>query len=281
MSSTQRSIFSGFALETTARDATQFFDTSLLPAYTQVKVAFLGNETFEQRLAALETLRASGADPMPIVSSRRLTSEATLESYLTQAIQKASIDSIFLVGGDPATPQGPFNDSLDLINSNALDRFAIGTVGIAGYPEGHPRVEDEVLWHYLKLKTEGLVARGFSVEITTQLSFNAEAVIRWIEKVRAAGIQVPIRVGIPSPSTLTGLLKFASQCRVSTSAGLLRQYGWQVTSLLKPLGPEGFVETLQAGIEQHQLGDVRLHLFPMGNLARTLKWVEQQRCSAS
>ncbi|OMH36227.1 methylenetetrahydrofolate reductase [Motiliproteus sp. MSK22-1] len=268
------SMLSDFSLETTAQGAEHFQMLSDVPEGTQVKVAFLGNETFDQRLSAIEVLCASRVCPMPIISARRLESAWVLDSYLTQAKQVGQIESIFLVGGDPSTPQGVFADSLDVINSNILDRFDIKTVGIAGYPEGHPRIHTEVLWACLKRKVDELSSRGFSVEITTQLSFDAERVIFWVEQIRSEGIHVPIRIGIPSPSTVKGLLKFAGQCRVGTSLRLLRQYGWQVTSLLGNVGPADFLEAFREGVQDRDLGDVRLHVFPMGDLSTVMLWMK-------
>lgn len=270
-------IFTDFSLETTAREAVQLlYAAPNFPEDIQIKVAFLGNETLEQRLSAIEALSTIGASPMPIISARRLTSIADLDSYLTKAIRVAPITEIFLVGGDPAEPKGPLSDSLSVINSNVLNKFSttINTIGIAGYPEGHPHVKDEVLWKYLKRKNHELLSRGFSVEITTQLSFNIEAIISWIERVRCEGIDAPIRVGIPSPSTLKGLLKFANQCRVSTSIRLLSQYGWKVTSLLGTVEADNFLTLLNYSVRNKDLGDVRLHVYPMGELISAARWAQ-------
>ncbi|WP_157953575.1 methylenetetrahydrofolate reductase [Zobellella maritima] len=268
-------MFTDFSMETTAKNAARFLQARPhVPEGAQVKIAFLGNETFEQRLQAVETLHASRVSPMPIISSRRLESLNVLDSYLTQATRTGQIRSIFLVGGDPSSPRGPFIDSMDVINSHILDKADIDTVGIAGYPEGHPRIGDQALWDYLKRKIHALTARGFSVEITTQLSFDVELVMSWIERVRREKIDVPIRVGIPSPSTVNGLLKFAGQCHVGVSMRLLRQYGWKITSLLGTVGPEHFLSTLQDGLTHRELGDVRLHVYPMGELSGVMKWIQ-------
>ena len=268
------------ALETTAKEAEKFAQIQPpLPQATQVKIAYLGNESDEQRLAAIQTLRSNQFDPMPIISAKRITSVDALEHYLSQAIEHAQISQVFLVGGDPATAAGPFQDSLALINSGVLDQFAahIKMVGIAGYPEGHPKISEAVLWQYLQAKRQALQTKGFNTEITTQLAFDVSAVIAWIKDVREAGIDIPIRVGIPSPSSLKGLLKFASLCRVSTTANMLRQYGWQATSLLSSVDAGLFLKALAQEMCETHLGDIRLHIYPMGDLNRAAQWLDQQR----
>jgi methylenetetrahydrofolate reductase (NADPH) len=81
-------LLTGFSLETTAKDAERFLQIrQLVPEGAQVNIAFLGSETFDQRVAAIETLGACGAHPTPIISARRLESLDVLESFLAQAVR--------------------------------------------------------------------------------------------------------------------------------------------------------------------------------------------------
>jgi methylenetetrahydrofolate reductase (NADPH) len=153
--------------------------------------------------------------------------------------------------------------------------------GASLYPEGHPRIPGDVLWDYLRRKVDALIARGFGVEITTQLSFDVDAVISWIERVRNAGIHVPIYIGIPSPSTLSRILKFAGKCHVSTSADIVQRYGWKIASLFSPIGPDRFLATLLKRFADDDLGVVRLHLFPLGDLARMVQWFRAYEARSS
>lgn len=280
MSAIRPELFQSYSLETTAKDAAGFVHTrALMPEGVPVNIAFIGSETFDDRLTAIGTLRSCGASPRPIISARRLTSSDVLGSFLERAVAIGKVREIFLVGGDPSTPKGPFNDSMDIIRGGFLDPRIIETVGIAGYPEGHPRVDDDVLWGYLKLKVETLMRNGFNVEITTQLSFDPDAVVSWVERVRREGIHVPIRIGIPGPSTVGGILHFARQCRVGTSIQLLRRFGWQITSLLTEVGPDRFLASLIQETAQRDLGAMRLHIFPLGDLSRSINWFHEYEAS--
>lgn len=272
------SLFDAPSIETTARDAAAFSALgNLAPSGMAVNIAFIGSESFDERVAAVAGLHGAGFRPRPIVSSRRLISPQVLRSYLTQSIEVGRVDGIFLVGGDPATSAGPFTDSPQVIEGGYLEGLGLQSVGIAGYPEGHPRIADEVLWRYLKRKTDALRSQGFEVEITTQLSFDAQAVVSWIKQVRDAGIDAPIRIGIPAPATMAGILNFARQCRVGTSAQLLKHYGWQLTSLMSPQGPDHFLDTLIERIDPAELQTLSLHLYPIGNPIQVLQWLERAR----
>jgi methylenetetrahydrofolate reductase (NADPH) len=68
-------------------------------------------------------------------------------------------------------------------------------VGIAGYPEGHPKIDTDTLWRCLRWKLGFLQDAGCSVEITTQFGFDADAVVRWLKRLRREGIDVPVRIG--------------------------------------------------------------------------------------
>ncbi len=65
-------------------------------------------------------------------------------------------------------------------------------ISVAGYPEGHPECSDkkEDLQH-LKMKVD----EGADY-ITTQLFFNADHYLRFVENIRKMGIQIPIIPGI-------------------------------------------------------------------------------------
>jgi methylenetetrahydrofolate reductase (NADPH) len=282
MSIVRPQLFNELSLETTARGASEFLRADVqVPEGTSVNIAFLGCETFDERLAAIETIRDIGARPRPIISARRLASPGVLRSFLERAVQVGKIRGVFVVGGDPSVAQGPFSDSMDVINGRFLDDLDIETVGVAGYPEGHPRISGDVLWDYLRRKVDALMAKGFGVEITTQLSFDVDAVISWIEQVRNAGIHVPIYIGIPSPSSVPGILKFAGKCHVLTSADIVQRYGWKIASLFGSIGPDRFLATLLKRIAYDDLGVVRLHLFPLGDLAKVVQWIRAYEARSS
>ena len=175
------SLFQSPSLETTAGAALRLaYLASHFPCETPVNIAFIDSESQEERLAAIDVVRSSGLIPRPIISARRFTSDEALRSFLYQAIQLKAVRDIFLVGGDLAVPRGPFRDSLDVMKGSFLDGFGLDVVGIAGYPDGHPEIDTATLFDCLQIKVETLKAKGLHVEITTQLSFDARAVIDWI-----------------------------------------------------------------------------------------------------
>lgn len=264
----------GFSVETSAGNLSQIHQLGQSAPGTQVNIAFLGNETFEQRLHAVATIADSGLEPVPILSARRIQSVEALESFLIRANGLTRVKTVFLVGGDPVSPQGPFIDSLALMHSPILGRCVPEKVVIAGYPEGHPRIHDDTLWECLQLKVAHLESKGFDVEITTQLAFDADAVVAWIERVRRSGIQSLIRIGVPAPATTVGLMQFAAQCRVTTSLVSLQKHGWPMPSTPERSSPENFLVNLQRGLDCRSLGNIAFHIFPLGDLPFAVQWFQ-------
>lgn len=269
-----------YALEVTGKDIAQIAASKdEIPAGTPVNIAFLGNETHAQRIAAARLIRASGFEPVPIISSRRLLSRQDLDSLVSELIKQAGPKRFLFVGGDPASPAGPYPDSLELLRSGVIERHAIHHVGVVAYPEGHPRIDDAALWQALKWKLAFLADAGCSVEITTQFGFDADAVLTWIEELRRQGFDTPVRIGVPGPTDVGKLLRFARQFGVAASAGIARRYGFSLAQLVHRVGPERFVERLLHGMEKRDLGAVLYHLYPFGGIADGVRWMNRHAVS--
>lgn len=269
-------LFHAYSIEATVRDVDAIAALSLdVPRPRQVFVPYLPEESDEARVAACADLRAAGFAPVPHISARRLQSVAHLDQLLEALRRRAQIDAIFLIAGDIAAPAGPFEDSLAVIETGLIERHAIREVGIAGHPDGHPDVAEPILWHAMAVKVAALEARGLSTQIVTQFSFDAHQVLRWLQAVRAHGVRVPVRIGIPGPAGVRTLLRYAARCGVTASASAVAKYGLSLGRLLGSAGPDKFLTEFEAGIDPELTGDVHLHLFPFGGFAKTAEWMQQ------
>ena len=61
-----------------------------------------------------------------------------------------------------------------------------------------------------------------------------DAFMRWLIEVRQRGIDAPVRIGIPGPTSIKALLKFAARCGVEASASVMSKYGISIANLLGP-----------------------------------------------
>jgi methylenetetrahydrofolate reductase (NADPH) len=263
-----------YALEVAAKDIAQIEASKAeIPPGTPINIAFLGNEDHIQRVNAARMIRQCGFEPVPIISSRRLHSRSDLDNLLSNLIGEACPQRFIFVGGDPRMPAGPYPDSLALLESGVLDRHGIRHVGIVAYPEGHPKIQTEALWRALAWKLAFLRGAGCTVEITTQFGFDADAIVRWIERLRREGIDAPVRIGVPGPADVGKLLRYAKQFGVLTSIGVAQRYGFSLTNLVQRVGPERFIERLAAGLGDQNLGPVLYHLYPFGGIIDAVRWM--------
>ncbi|HWM15420.1 MAG TPA: methylenetetrahydrofolate reductase [Microbacterium sp.] len=247
-----------------------------IPPGTKINVTFLGNEDLEMRVAAAKAVRDLGFVPVPHISARRLASQAQLEEFLERLQEVGATEHVFAVGGDPATPEGPYEDSLAVIRSGVLQKYGVREVSIAGYPEGHPDISDETLWRVLEAKSASLKEQGLDAVILTQFAFDTDPVMKWIDAVRAKGIDTQIRIGTPGPAGIKRLLAFARRFGVGANAMIVKKYGFSLTNLMGTAGPDKFVTDLSTLLaEDPASGRVGLHFYTFGGLLATSEWVRQ------
>jgi methylenetetrahydrofolate reductase (NADPH) len=275
---TATNLMTDFSLEMTGKDVDDLHHAAhLIPAGTRVNVTFLGNEDLEMRLVASRAVLAKGFVPVPHISARRLTSRVELETYLGALRDAGAIESVFAVGGDPSEPAGPYADSESVIRSGLLAEYGVRKVSIAGYPEGHPDIPQDVLWDALAGKADSLHKQGLEGTIITQFAFDEQPVFEWIEQVRARGITLPIRVGVPGPAGVKRLVGFARRFGIGANAMIVKKYGFSLTNLMGTAGPDKLIRALEDGYDPERHGEVRLHFYTFGGLTATSEWIQRFR----
>jgi methylenetetrahydrofolate reductase (NADPH) len=265
-----------FSLEMTGKDV-EDLESANIPAGTRINVTFLGGEDLAMRVAAARAVKRRGCVPVPHVSARRLSAEKALAEFLSALRAEAAADEIFVVGGDPSQPHGPYADALSLIRSGQLETHGVRRVSITGYPEGHPDIPEQVLWPALADKHAALRDKNLTGDVITQFGFDADPVLDWIEKVRELGITSPIRIGVPGPAGVRRLLRFATRFGVGTGASIARKYGLSLTNLMGTAGPDRFLHTLAGGYLPARHGEVKLHFYTFGGLRATAEWITDFR----
>jgi methylenetetrahydrofolate reductase (NADPH) len=275
---TPAQLLEDFSLEMTGKDVPSLLEAApLIPPGTRINVTFLGNEDLPMRLTASKAVLDGGFVPVPHISARRITGPAMLEEFLTALQAQGTSEHVFSVGGDPSTPEGPYSDSHELIQSGLLQQYGAKDVSIAGYPEGHPDISDQKLWTAITGKFATLSEQGTAGTILTQFGFDEDPVIAWIERVRAAGITFPIRVGVPGPAGIKRLLAFAARFGVASSAGIAKKYGMSLTNLLGTAGPDKFIIRLAKKLDPEKHGVVKLHFYTFGGMTATSQWIAEFR----
>jgi methylenetetrahydrofolate reductase (NADPH) len=82
---------------------------------------------------------------------------------------------------------------------------------------------------------------------------------------------------VPGPTSIKGLLGFASRLGISTSHTIAKKYGFSMTNLLGKAGPETFIRGLEAGLDPAKHGVVLLHFYTFGGFKGTAEWIAHFR----
>jgi methylenetetrahydrofolate reductase (NADPH) len=242
-----------------------------MPAGTEVFVTFLPQETVLRTVEICARLKQAGFTPVPHVASRGFPSVEVLDDYLSRA-RDAGVERVLVIAGDIDEPRGPFTQSLDLLQTGLVQKYGIRTVAFAGHPEGHPKANDAVMDEALRRKIAYARANGMEPRIVTQFSFDAAPILAWLTRIRAGGIDAPVRIGVAGPASMTTLVKYAMRCGVGNSLRALKTQATRIGALLGDTGPDQVVTDLAAA-NLSPSNVAGLHFFPFGGVAKTGKWL--------
>ncbi len=145
---------------------------------------------------------------------------------VAKAYWDAGVRHIVALRGDPAAgvgtryepSPGGYSNAADL--TAGLKSIAPFEISVAGYPEMHPESDSEAAdLDNLKAKVDSGADR-----IITQFVFEQELYLRFLEKVRAAGIWVPVIPGIIPIHNYPQVSNFARKTGASIPAWLSRRF---------------------------------------------------------
>ncbi len=268
-----------FSAEVTARDKKGIEAApNVLPSGAEVFIAAIPGELIDRIVAAAAQLRAVGLTPVPHIVARNLESRQVLDDLLGRLVREAGVDRTLMLGGDRDKPEGEYDCSLQLIQTGLLQKHGIGKIFIACYPEGHPRVADEVLEAARAAKLEAARAEGFDVTLVSQFCFDPKPIIELARRMRAQGTTAPFRVGVAGPAERATLVKYALMCGVGASLRALRERQDLAKSVLTGETPEALLsEVALAQSREPELGIAGVHFFTFGALAKSAQWVQSMR----
>ncbi len=217
-------------------------------------------------------VRKAGFEPVPHLAARGFADVAVLKSLLTRLRDEAAVRRVLVIAGDRDRPLGPYADALAIIESGLLQAAGIAEVGISGYPDGHPTIAQKALDAAMTAKLAAAARNGLRAHIVGQFCFDPVAIIAWIRRLRAHGINQLIRVGLVGPTQLSALLRFAKRCGVQASLrGLIR--GGAAMALFGPAHPGA---ALKALARADGLGEIAPHFFSFGGVKETARYAVER-----
>lgn len=235
---------------------------ALGPAFVSVTFG-AGGSARDGTLDATRDLQALGLEVAPhlsCVGASRETLRAILDEYRARGVRR-----LVALRGDLPSGWGEIGELRHASELVAFVREHTGDwfhIEVAAYPEIHPQARSarDDLAHFVSK------VRAGADSAITQYFYNADAYFRFVDAVRAAGVEVPIVPGIMPITNHTQLVRFSDGCGAEIPRWLrlnlasfgddlasLRAYGLDVVTAL--------CERLLAG------GAPGLHLYTLNNAA--------------
>jgi methylenetetrahydrofolate reductase (NADPH) len=267
----------GGSLEISPRELHRAADVAaLLPANTCVYIPSLPGLPLARTLEAIAAMRAAGLDPVPHVSARRILNEEEFRAFLKEAVAKHGVHRVLLVGGDEPKPKGPFVDSLQILESGLLADSGIREIGVAGYPEGHPRISAGFLQEGFDRKRRLTREQGLGMYVVTQFSFAPHRVVEYCANLARTAPDVSIYAGIAGPTDPVALARYAQRCGVSVSLRALRTLGSGIARLVTNSDPrEQLITLARYSLQREPSNLVGVHIYSFGGAVRTAAWMRE------
>lgn len=187
-----------------------------LPTGSSIAITTSPQLGIEQTVERAEEAAAQGYEVVPHIAARYVEDEAQLAS-IAERLSDAGVTDLFIPGGDREEPAGEFTSAYDLLE--VLDElpYSFEDIGITGYPEGHDFIDEDELITVMDRKTP------YATYIVTQLCYDPETILEWVESVRERGVDLPIEVGIPGVMNYQKLLQISQKVGVGDSIKFLRK----------------------------------------------------------
>lgn len=264
----------GFSVETTPGTADKIPDYRVhLAPGTRVFITFLPGSDFDATIATATRLRGEGFEPVPHLAARSIPDRRFLDEKLRRLSDEAGVEEILLIAGAVDTPVGGFSNTMEILETGLVDRYGLARVGVAGHPEGSPDIPDEVVERALAWKDAFAKRSDAAFYVLTQFCFEAEPVIAWEQRVRAAGVGLPLYIGLPGLATIKSLLAHARACGVGPSMAFLTRQARNVTRLLSVSAPDRLVCALASyRAANPECAIAGAHVYPLGGLKKSARW---------
>lgn len=274
-------ILAGHSIEVMPRTAAKVEDfRGLLRPGTRVYIAHLEGTPIDDMVATAKRLADDGFPVMPHFPARIIENRAMLEDWIRRYRDAAGVDQALVLAGGVSQPVGDFHSSMQLLETGLFDKYGFKHLHVAGHPEGNRDIDTDggtaEVDAALRWKQDFSARTDAKMAIVTQFAFEAAPVIAWAERLRAAGITLPIHVGIAGSAKLQTLIKYAVACGVGPSLRVLQRRALDVTKLMLPYEPTEVLADLAAYQAENPDGPIaQVHFFPLGGIKTCATWAAE------
>ena len=212
-----------------------------------------------------------GFEVVPHIAARYVRDEEHL-AEIASRLAEAGVTDIFVPGGDREEPVGKFDSAYEVLAALDDSEYEFEEVGITGYPEGHDFLDDRTLAEAMAKK------EPYATYIVTQLCYDSDAVIEWIEGIRARDVELPVEVGIPGVMKYQRLMEISQKVGVGDSVRFLRKttgilgFARQLVGSRGKYTPDDLIEGLAPYADDPDYGIRGVHVYTFNQTPDTEDW---------
>jgi methylenetetrahydrofolate reductase (NADPH) len=242
-----------------------------LPEEAKVAITCSPAHGIEGTLRLAERLAEQGFRVVPHVSARLVVDEGHLKEIVAR-LGDLEVKEIFVIGGDAKDPVGSFSSAFELLSAMADLEHGFDEIGVGGYPEGHPLIDDDALRQAL------LDKQRFATYVVSQMCFDPGTILDWVAGIRRLGVSLPVLIGVPGVVNKKRLLQICRKIGVGQSAKFLRKHGNLVGSLFADLlrfggySPDRLVGELAPHVGGQDPGIEGFHFYTFNQVEDTEEW---------
>lgn len=247
-----------------------------VPKSVPLTVTVTEAKGIDHTLNLTERLLGHGYQVAPHLPARQFVDTAQVTDVVAR-LTEAGVRSVFVVGGDAPKPAGGFADAFSLLQAMEEANHPFTEVGIGGYPEGHALIPQEAIDLALKQKAP------MATRVLTQICFDATTTSTWAANVAAAGVDLPIYVGMPGPVNRQKLMRISAGIGLGQSARFLQKQQSLLWRFLLPGGynPAKLVKRLASASARTRNNIRGLHIFTFNELKGTERWRQELLATVS
>jgi methylenetetrahydrofolate reductase (NADPH) len=238
-----------------------------VPRDVTLTVTVSPSRGIEHTFDCVERLTGHGYDTVPHLSARLVRDRGHL-AELVARLESLGRRDVFVVAGDAREPAGDFEGAASLLEAMAALGHPFAEVGITGYPESHPLIDDETTISAMFAKAR------YATYIVSQICFDPSVTVAWVDEVWRRGTRLPIWLGIPGMVPRTKLIRVSTKIGLGESARFLRHHGTWATRLLRPHGfsPDPLLRGLAPALAGPERKIAGFHVFTLNEVADTERW---------
>lgn len=244
---------------------------TFLPPATTISVTCSPAKGLQATQDLTVRLAGLGHHPIPHISARLVTGSDHVRE-LAAWFRTHDLHEMFLIGGDAEAPLGPYADALSFLNEFLATDHGLTKIGVTAYPDGHALIDSSVLQKALHDKQAALKSAGVAGFASTQMCLDPSKIKSWLNAERAAGLTLPIHLGVPGVIDRTKLLTMGMKLGVGSSIRYAKKNRGALGQLFSPGGydPLQLLQPLSGLADA--LGIEALHCFTFNNVEATAAW---------